>query len=95
MKIINYIYAVLSLVFLNSCEGYLGTKTDLGFIEVPNYSVRDIAYVPIQPAFSGFVYPNDICIGFDELFYIVDAATEQIVCLNESGVEQGRLSVPG
>ncbi len=95
MKIINYIYAVLSLIFLNSCEGYLGTKTDLGFIEVPNYSVRDIAYVPIQPAFSGFVYPNDICIGFDELFYIVDAATEQIVCLNESGVEQGRLSVPG
>ena len=70
MKKINYICAVLSLVFLNSCEGYLGTKTDLGFIEVPNYSVRDIAYVPIQPAFSGFVYPNDICIGFDELFYI-------------------------
>lgn len=95
MKKINYICAVLSLVFLNSCEGYLGTKTDLGFIQVPNYSVRDIAYVPIQPAFSGFVYPNDICIGFDELFYVVDAATEQIVCLNESGVEQGRLGVPG
>ena len=84
--------AALSFI---SCEGYFGTKTDLGFIDVPNYSVRDIAYVPIQPAFTGFVHPSDLCIGFDELLYVVDEATEEIICLNESGVEQGRLTIPG
>ncbi len=80
---------------LLGCEGYFGSKTDLSFIDVPTYSVRDIAYVPIQPAFGGFVHPSDLCIGFDELLYVVDEATEEIICLNESGAEQGRLTIPG
>ena len=67
----------------------------MDFIDVPNYGIRDIAYVPIQPAFDGFVHPTDLCIGFDELIYVVDAGTEEIVCLDESGAEQGRFSVPG
>ena len=95
MKTFNFIAIALSSMILGSCEGYLGTRTNLNFIEVPNYGIRDIAYVPIQPAFSGFVYPNDICIGFDELIYIVDASTEEVICLNEAGVEQGRLKIPG
>jgi hypothetical protein len=69
---------------LTSCEDYFGSKTDLDFIEVPNYGIREIAYVPIQPAFTGFVHPTDICVGFDELLYVVDAGTEEIICLNES-----------
>ena len=80
---------------LTSCEDYFGSKTDLDFIEVPNYGIREIAYVPIQPAFTGFVQPTDICIGFDELLYVVDAGTEEIICLDESGAEQGRFTVPG
>jgi hypothetical protein len=82
-------------VGLSSCENYFGSKTDLDFIEVPNYGIREIAYVPIQPAFEGFVHPTDLCIGFDELIYVVDAGTKQIICLDESGAEQGRFSVPG
>lgn len=90
------IFAFIALSFLLvGCEGYFGSKTDLDFIDVPNYSVRDIAYVPIQPAFGGFVHPSDLCIGFDELLYVVDEATEEIICLNESGAEQGRFFVPG
>ena len=80
---------------LSGCEDYFGSKTDLDFIEVPNYGIREIAYVPIQPAFTGFVRPTDICVGFDELLYVVDAGTEEIICLNESGAEQGRFTVPG
>jgi hypothetical protein len=34
----------LSLI---GCEDYFGSKTDLDFIEVPNYGIREIAYVPI------------------------------------------------
>ena len=87
----------LSLLALSmtSCEDYFGSKTDLDFIEVPNYGIREIAYVPIQPAFDGFVHPTDICIGFDELIYVVDAGTQELICLDESGTEQGRFSVPG
>ena len=89
-------FAALALgLSLSSCEDYFGSKTDLDFIEVPNYGIREIAYVPIQPAFDGFVHPTDLCIGFDELIYVVDAGTEEIICLDESGAEQGRFGVPG
>jgi hypothetical protein len=53
---------ILATGALVSCEGYFGSKTDLSFIDVPTYSVRDIAYVPIQPAFGGFIHPTDLCI---------------------------------
>ncbi|CAI8323398.1 MAG: Uncharacterised protein [Owenweeksia sp. TMED14] len=95
MKTLKLLNLISLGIILTGCEGYLGTKTDLGFIEVPNYAIRDIAYVPIQPPFTGFIHPSDFCVGFDELFYVVDAATEEIICLNESGVEQGRLTIPG
>ena len=85
----------LLAISMTSCEDYFGSKTNLDFIEVPNYGIREIAYVPIQPAFDGFVHPTDICIGFDELIYVVDAGTQEIICLDESGTEQGRFSVPG
>ncbi|MDA8787943.1 hypothetical protein N9N00_03645 [Schleiferiaceae bacterium] len=91
-KVLVMILAAATLV---GCEGYFGNKTDLSFIDVPTYSVRDIAYVPIQPAFGGFVHPSDLCIGYDELLYVVDEATEEIICLNESGAEQGRITIPG
>jgi hypothetical protein len=94
MKYWTFALSLLALS-VTSCEDYFGSKTDLDFIEVPNYGIREIAYVPIQPAFDGFVHPTDICIGFDELIYVVDAGTQEIICLDESGAEQGRFSVPG
>ena len=89
---------ILGLVLLGtllSCEGYFGTKTDLGFIEVPEYANRDVAYVPIEPAFTNFVRPTYITIGFDELIYIVDETTEEIVCYDEAARELGRLKIQG
>lgn len=77
------------------CEDYFGEKTDLGFIEIPEYSTRDIAYVPIQPSLDNFGRPVSIVAGFDELIYVADELTEEIVCIDESGREQGRFSVPG
>lgn len=80
---------------ISSCEDYWGEKTDLSFIEVPQYSDRQIAYVPIQPALTGLVEPVDICIGFDQLLYAVDRATQEVVCFDESGRELSRRFVQG
>ena len=55
MKTLKLLNLISLGIILTGCEGYLGTKTDLGFIEVPNYAIRDIAYVPIQPPFTGFI----------------------------------------
>lgn len=94
-KIFLYLIVALTWMGLSSCEDYFGTKTDLSFIEIPEYSTRDIAYVPIQPAFSNFARPVSMVVGFDELLYVADELTQEIVCLDESGMEQGRFSVPG
>jgi hypothetical protein len=85
----------LAALLLSSCEGYFGTRTDLDFIDIPDYTIREIAYVPIQPEWKGFVRPVDVCVGFDELLYVVDEGTEEIVALDEAGRELGRLRVPG
>lgn len=84
--------AVLSLL---SCENYFGEKTDLSFIEVPVYTDRAVAYVPIEPSFTNFVRPTNIVIGFDELIYIVDEGTDEIICYDEAANELGRFHVPG
>ena len=84
-----------ALVLLSSCEDYFGKETDLGFIEVPQFSDRDIAYVPIQPPIGGLVRPTDICIGFDELLYVVDEGTQEVICFDESGNEIARKFVQG
>lgn len=86
---------IASLAILSGCSSFFGDKTDLDFIDQPDFTNRDVAYVPIQPAWDQFVYPSDICIGFDQLLYVIDEATEQIIGLDESGREQGRFRVPG
>jgi hypothetical protein len=94
-KSIHSIFVLILILSLSSCENYLGDKTDLGFIELPEFTNRDVAYVPIQPPLKGFVRPIDICIGFDELLYVVDEATEEVICFDESGLEIGRKYVQG
>jgi len=84
-----------AIVLLSSCEGFFGKKTTTDFIEVPTYSPREVAYVPVQPALQSFEEPVDIIAGFDELIYVVDKATEEIISLDESGRELGRISVRG
>jgi hypothetical protein len=53
---------------LVSCDKYFGDKTDLDFIEKPEFQNREVAYVPIQPVWDGnLIEPTDIIAGFDEL----------------------------
>ncbi len=85
---------ILSVLFV-SCDGFFGTKTDLDFIETPEFQIRDISYVPIQPALTNFIRPIDITTGFDELIYVVDEGTEEVISLDESGRELGRFKVQG
>jgi hypothetical protein len=81
--------------FLLSCDGFFGNKTDLGFIDTPEFQIRDISYVPIQPALTNFTRPVDITTGFDELIYVIDEATEEVISLDESGRELGRFTIQG
>jgi hypothetical protein len=86
--------SVLCIFLISSC-GFLGKKTDTSFIEIPDYSVRAVSYVPIQPVITGFDNPSDICIGYDRLIYVVDKGTEEIICYDESMVELGRKKIQG
>ncbi len=90
----NWLYILIALS-LGSCENYFGSKTNLDFIDKPVFQNRNIAYVPILPVIDGFVRPTDIVAGFDELVYVVDEGTEEIVAFDLSGSEVGRLAVPG
>jgi type II secretory pathway pseudopilin PulG len=84
-----------SILLFTSCEKYFGDKTDLDFIEVPTQNYREVAYVPVQPALVNFVRPTFVLAGFDELIYVVDNATQEIIAFDESGRELGRKFVPG
>lgn len=83
------------VLLLSSCEDYFGSKTDLDFIEIPDFQNREIAYVPIQPVLDQFVRPTDVMAGYDLLIYVVDEATSEIISFDQSGRELGRMIVPG
>lgn len=93
-KVALYILVALSLG-LYSCEGYFGDKTNIDFIQIPDYQNRAVAYVPIQPVLDKFVKPVDVLAGFDELIYVVDQGTQQIVAFDQSGRELYSVKVPG
>ncbi len=87
---------LLGSLFIGGCEKYLGDKTDLDFIEVPDYdATRQIAYVPILPVLDNFIQPTDVEVGFDELIYVVDKGAEEVIALDQSGREVGRKHIPG
>jgi hypothetical protein len=95
MKLNTSTFGWFVLVLATSCDGYFGNKTDLDFIEKPDFAIRDISYVPIQPALTKFIEPTDIIAGFDELLYIVDKGSEEIISIDESGRELGRMHIQG
>ncbi len=74
---------------------FFGKKVDKGFIDVPSYEKDQVAFVPIQPAFKGFLSPVDIIVGWDELIYVADAGKQELICLDLAGNELGKISVPG
>lgn len=84
------------LALLSSCEKFAGEKTELDFIEPPELrGNREIAYVPVLPVLDDFIRPVDITIGFDDLIYVVDEGTQEVVVLDESGRILGRKFVQG
>lgn len=88
--------AALLLSLSTGCEKFAGEKTDLDFIEPPDLrGNREIAYVPVLPVLDEFVRPVDITIGFDDLIYVVDEATQEVIVLDESGRILGSKFVPG
>ncbi len=92
-----YVYILLYFctVWLTACNGFFGTKSDLSFIDKPVYQDREVAYVPIQPVLDEFVKPSQVLAGFDELIYVVDQGTSEIISFDVSGKELGRIAVPG
>jgi len=87
-----FLVLVLSLM---GCEGFFGTKTDIDFLDVPVFNDREVAYVPVQPVWEGFVYPTDIITGYDELIYVADSGASEIVSFDQAGNELGRFEIPG
>ncbi|GAB4374765.1 MAG: hypothetical protein Kow0075_00670 [Salibacteraceae bacterium] len=86
---------ILAFLTLTACEGFFGKKTDLSFIDPPDFNVRDVAYVPIQPIIEGFAEPTDVVAGYDDLIYVVDAGSEEIIAFDKAGSELGRKHIPG
>lgn len=80
---------------LVGCGDFFGRKTDLSFIDVPEYDNTLIAYVPLLPYWEGFQAPVDICVGYDDLYYVADSVAGEIVCLDEAGRRLGSFRLPG
>ena len=60
------IFFILSIgVLLSSCDNYFGERTNLDFIEIPTYDVREISYVPIAPNIQDAVAPVDVYVGYE------------------------------
>jgi hypothetical protein len=86
----TYPISLMLLLALSSCS-YFGKKTDLGFIAVPKYSDKQVAYVPVLPAMSGLQYPVDVIVGYDQLIYVADQGTGEVKYYDLSGGYIGKL----
>ena len=90
------IFFILSMgVLLSSCDNYFGERTNLDFIEIPTYDVREISYVPIAPNIQDAIAPVDVYIGYDEFIYVVDSAQDLILRYDIALNLQGSIFVPG
>lgn len=85
----------MAAMAFTSCDDFFGNKTDVSFIDIPDFQLKPIAYVPIQPVLDQFVYPTDVLAGFDELVYVADNGREEIIGFDQSGRELYSFSVPG
>ncbi len=86
---------LFSISLLTACDGFWGTETDTSFLDVPLQNTREVAYVPILPVIDNVIEPLDIIAGYDELVYVVDGATDEIISFDQAGNELGRLLIPG
>jgi hypothetical protein len=90
----KFILGIVSLIFF-SCDGFFGTKTDSSFLGTPDFQVRPVSYVPIEPGIQGLVTPTDVLAGLDQLIYVVDSGTSELIAYDYGMVEVGRRKIQG
>jgi hypothetical protein len=95
MNRVTAFFLVLIVILSSGCDGFFGKRTDPSFIDEPQFDDQTVAYVPIQPVLDGFTRPVAIVAGWDELIYVADAGTEEIVAIDQAGNEQGRFYIQG
>lgn len=94
--VVSRFFIVIALCMcLVGCKDFFGEKTDTDFIEVPTYDNKTVAFVPIQPILRDFIRPIDIISGFDELLYVVDEGTNEIIALDQAGNVLSRYYLKG
>lgn len=93
-RISKYILLLLAFI-VYGCQGYLGKKTDLGFIDIPKTTNTIVSYIPIQPVVNGFSYPTDIIVGYDQLIYVADSGAGEIICYDLAWNKLSSFAIPG
>ncbi len=88
-------FIILISMTILSCQNMFGDKTDSEFLGQPDFQIRPVAYVPILPVLEGFGNPTDVITGFDQLIYVVDSASSEVIAFDFSLVEVGRRTIPG
>jgi len=86
---------LFALLWLGGCGDFFGKKTDLDFIEVPKYDSNLVAYIPVPPFLYGFQDPVQVLYGYDELIYVVDAGTDEIIAFDQAHRRLGSFRLPG
>lgn len=94
MKGKSLIYPLL-LIFLSACSDFWGEETGTEFLDIPIEQRSQVAYIPIQPVIKDVVKPVDVEAGFDELIYVVDEATEELIVFDQAGRRITSRTVPG
>jgi hypothetical protein len=91
----NKLLAFVCLLGLSACS-FFGKKQDVSDLipEKPDFSLRPVEYVPIQPFLTGLNDPVHVQPGFDQLIYAVDNGAA-VVSFDQSGRQIGRLNIPG
>ncbi|TNE70271.1 hypothetical protein EP331_12770 [bacterium] len=80
MNKIKALIVILSLLSINSCSDFFGSKKDAMTDEIFDVGKRDprdaddvVGYAALLPFWTtGFSNPNDIIVGYDELVYVTD-----------------------
>ena len=90
----NILVLLFFSVILSACEKPFGDKTDLSFIDDPNYDEKPIAFVPILPEIKLTGSPVDITVGYDDLIYIADKNAGKVISFDQSGRKVGEKSIP-
>ena len=88
----------LLLMAMSGCkETIFGEKApniDAQFPIVPPTDTRSIEFIQAVPVWTGFNYPEDVMVGYDNLVYVADTYNDRVVQLDINGTVLGSISIP-